>query len=97
MLLDPGPEILHLRSCLFDRRTIEAGIKHVINRVAVDGLFGLPVQLQNPVAEGRLQERRDGISRKLLRRLIDLFLQRPHDAELFSCCLGLKVRVARVQ
>ena len=97
MLLDPGPEILHLRPCLLDRRSVEAGIEHIVNRVAVDGLFALPVQLQNPAAEGRLQEGRDRISRKPLRRLIDLFLQRPHDTELLSRRFGLGIRVAGVE
>ena len=97
MVLDPRTEILHLRPRLLDRRGVEAGIEHVVDGVAVDGLLALPVQLQNSAAKGRLQERRDRVSRKPLRRLVDLFLQRLYDAELLSRCLGLSVGVAGVE
>ena len=69
MLGDPGAEVLDLGLRLFHRRGVEAGIEHVVDGVAVDGLFVLLADFEDAAAERGLEEGRDGGLRELLGRL----------------------------
>ena len=97
MRLDPVAQIRHFGLRLLDRRGVETGIEHVVNGVAIDGLFVLLPDLQDAPTERCLHEGRGGGSRQMRSDLGNLVFTRLPGSKPFLRGLDLSVGVAGIE